>query len=236
MTSAPAPHRQAPSAPEWTGAAVDYDAWFDRPWGHHALAVESAAVLQTADTVAGRRVLDAGCGTGRFSTALSAGDAAVFAVDPDQDMLAVARDRLPGGCARAVVEHLPFPDDAFDLTVAVTVLEFVADPAVAVAELARVTADSGRIVIGALNPHSPWGLANRRRMRAGVWCHARFLSPRALRTLGALHGKSAVHGALYAPGAFPGLTIVGPLLERAGRLAPRWGAFQVLVIDTYPHR
>lgn len=236
MTTAPAPPHQAPPVPEWTGAAVDYDAWFDRQWGHHAFAVESAAVLRAAGAIASTRVLDAGCGTGRFSAALAAGDASVVAVDPDPDMLEVARDQLPGGCARAVVEQLPFPDDAFDLTVAVTVLEFVADPAVAVAELARVTGDGGRIVIGALNPHSPWGLANRRRLRAGVWCHARFLSPGALRTLGAPHGESAVHGALYAPGAFPGLTAVGPLLECAGLVAPHWGAFQVLVIDKHPHR
>ncbi|MBK5223893.1 MAG: class I SAM-dependent methyltransferase [Acidimicrobiia bacterium] len=235
MTTAPAPQPRPPTA-EWTGAAVDYDSWFDKRWGHHALAVESAAVLRAAGAVADRRVLDAGCGTGRFSAPLVIGDATVVGVDPDHDMLAMARYRLPAGCARAVVEHLPFPADSFDLTVAVTVLEVVTDPALAVAELARVTGDGGRIVIGALNPHSPWGLANRRRLRAGVWCHARFLSPGALRTLGAPHGESAVHGALYAPGAFPGLTAVGPLLECAGRLAPRWGAFQVLIIDKHPHR
>jgi SAM-dependent methyltransferase len=160
----------------------------------------------------------------------------VIAVDPDPDMLAVARTRLAGGCARAVVEQLPFPDSTFDRTVAITVLEFVADPALALAELARVTADGGRMVIGALNPHSPWGQANRRRLRAGVWCHARFLSPGRLLTLGAAHGQSTLRGALYAPGAFPGLTVIGPLLERAGRVAPRGGAFQVLVIDKHPNR
>jgi SAM-dependent methyltransferase len=79
------------------------------------------------------------------------------------------------------------------------VLGFVADLAAALAELARVTRHGGRIVIGALNPHSPWGLANRRRLRAGVWCRARFLSRSELRALGTPQGRTSLHGALYAP-------------------------------------
>jgi hypothetical protein len=35
---------------------------------------------------------------------------------------------------------------------------------------------------------------------------------------------------LYAPGAIPGLSVLGPVLETIGRLVPRWGAFQVLSI------
>lgn len=44
-------------------------------------------------------------------------------------------------------------------------------------------------------------------------------------------GRSTVHGALYAPGAFPGLAMLGTLLETAGRVVPGWGAFHVLVVD-----
>jgi hypothetical protein len=68
-----------------------------------------------------------------------------------------------------------------------------------------------------------------------VWCHARFLSPTALGALGAAHGRTSLHGALYAPGAFPGLSRLGALLEIAGRAAPTWGAFQVLAIDKDRH-
>jgi len=55
----------------------------------------------------------------------------------------------------------------------------------AVAELARVTRPGGRVLVGALNPRSPWGLANHRRRRSGAWCHARFLNRAELRSLAA---------------------------------------------------
>lgn len=212
-------------------AAGDYDAWFDEPWGRYAFAVESAAVLRAAGALDGTRALDAGCGTGRFGAALSGRHAVTVGIDPDPDMLSLACSRVAGRCARGAVEYLPFPDATFDLTLAITVLEFVADPAIATAELARVTRRGGRIVIGALNPHSPWGLANRRRLRSAAWRNARFLGPAALRSLGTPHGHSTLHAALYAPGAFPGLAVLGPALEAIGKTTPAWGAFQVLVID-----
>lgn len=222
--------RATMSTAGWAGPAADYDRWFDKPWGRYAFAVESAAIAHAAHPVTGQRVLDAGCGTGRFGSVL-ANIAPVAGVDPDRGMLALACPRLAGRCAQGVVEHLPFPDGAFDLTVAVTVLEFVTDPAVAVAELARVTRRGGRIIIGALNPRGPWGLANRRRLRAGVWCDARFLDRATLQALGAPHGRTTIRGALYAPSAFPGLTLIGPALETLGRITPGWGAFQVLTVD-----
>lgn len=235
MTTTSTSGVQARDVPPWTGDADDYDAWFDTPWGRRAFSVEAAAVVRAAGDLTGRRVLDAGCGTGRFSAALLNRCAAVVGVDPDPGMLRLARARTTGGCIRAAADHAPFPDGSFDLTLAVTVLEFVADPSAAVAELARVTRGDGRIVIGALNPHSPWGLANRRRLRSGVWCHARFLDRSDLRSLGAPHGRTSLRGALYAPGDFPGMSRLGPMLELAGRAAPAWGAFQILVIDKDRH-
>lgn len=211
------------------GSAADYDHWFEHRWGRYAFAVESNAVVHAAASTHPARALDAGCGTGRFGDVLAG--ACSVGMDPDPEMLALACPRLAGRCVQGVVEHLPFRDETFDLTLAITVLEFVADPEVAVAELARVTRPGGRIILGALNPHSPWGLANRRRLRSGPWRRARFLDRQGLRTLGARHGETSLHGRLYAPGAFPGIALAGPALEAIGRVAPAWGAFQTLTID-----
>jgi SAM-dependent methyltransferase len=71
MTTTPTSDDQARDVPAWTGDAVDYDVWFDTLWGHHAFAVESATVRRACGALAGRRALDAGCGTGRFSAALA---------------------------------------------------------------------------------------------------------------------------------------------------------------------
>jgi SAM-dependent methyltransferase len=86
MTATPASEVEARDAPTWAGDAVDavdFDAWFDTPWGRLAFAVASAALLHAAGDLAGNRVLDAGCGTGRFSAALDDQHSAVVGVDPD---------------------------------------------------------------------------------------------------------------------------------------------------------
>lgn len=210
--------------------ALDYDRWFDAKWGSYAFAVESGAIRNAAGSIDNKLVLDAGCGTGRFTTHLPRGRAVSIGLDIDAEMLDIAARRLPGRCSRATIEQLPFADATFELGIAVTVLEFVADPDAAIAELARVTRPGGRIVIGALNPHSPWGLANRRRLRSGAWCDARFFDRRSLRALGRPHGRAHIRAALHAPGAIPGLRGVGPVVETIGRLVPQWGAFQVLTV------
>jgi SAM-dependent methyltransferase len=232
MTPTPTAVVQARDAPSWTGDAGDYDAWFDTPWGRHAFAVESATVRGACGDLAGRRALDAGCGTGRFSASVAAEHTQMVGMDPDPAMLGLARARVTGGCVRAVVEHLPFPDGAFDLSLAVTVLEFVSDPAAALAELARVKRDGGRIVIGALNRRSPWAWPTGAPYAPGSGRHARFLGRRELRSLGTRHGRARLHGALHAPGVLGGLAPLRPLIEAAGRAVPACGAFQVLTIDT----
>lgn len=230
--TAPAVHRDTPAG--WTAPAGGYDRWFDERWGRYAFAVETATIVRAAGALDGRRVLDAGCGTGRFGTVFTRWGSLAIGVDPDASMLAVARSRLAGRCVRGASEDLPFPAETFDLTVAVTVLEFVIDPAAAVAELARVTRPGGHIVLGALNPRSPWGLANHQRLRAGVWCHARFLNRAALRSLAAPHGAATLHAALFAPGDLPAPGLLGPALEALGTMVPALGAFQVLTIDKPP--
>jgi SAM-dependent methyltransferase len=230
-----APVADQPTAPTGTGgsaaAAAGYDAWFQAPWGRYAFAVESAAVLRAAGVLDGARVLDVGCGTGRFTAAIQRAGARVVGVDLDPGMLAVAAANHAGLWLVADAHRLPFATGAFDLTVALTLLEFVDDPARVVAELARVTRPGGRLLVAALNPASPWGLTHHRRLRRPPWTAARFLTRTALRTLGRAHGTARLQAALYAPAAVPGLAVVGPLLEGLGRPIPRLGAYQLLVVD-----
>ena len=93
------------------------------------------------------RVLDAGCGSGRNMVEL-AGRGAVTGVELASRSLEVARARglgpvVPG----SLDDRLPFDDASFDLAVALDVLEHVADDAAALAELARVLAPGGRLLV-----------------------------------------------------------------------------------------
>lgn len=213
-----------------TGDARRYDTWFESPWGRYAWAVESRLLRAALDGSGGRLVLDVGCGTGRSSALLGDPGSHVVGIDPDADMLGLARARVDSAIL-AEGERLPFREHAFGTTVAVTVLEFVREPAEVLAEMVRVTRSPGRIIIGALNPRSPWGFWHRRELQAGPWRTARFLSGRDLVQLGRAHGTVALDEGLRAPGWLPGLVRWGPVAERFGRRLRIPGAFRVLTIE-----
>jgi SAM-dependent methyltransferase len=86
------------------------------------------------------RVLEVGCGEGEIAGLLHARWGEVTGLDlPDAglraDWAGVAGPRF----LHADAEQLPFPDDHFDVVVAVEVLEHLRDPAQGLAEMARVS-------------------------------------------------------------------------------------------------
>ena len=211
--------------------AVRYDAWFDAPWGRYASRVERQALLGVVGPLTGRQLLDVGCGTGRFAAAFERAGAEVTGVDRDAGMLALAASRVAGPLVEADAHALPFPDAGFDVSVAVTLLEFADRPEQIIDELVRIIRPGGRLVVASLNPASPWGLAHRRELQRPPWFNACLRSRDELHDLLAGRGRVRQHAALYAPGALPALPTYGPVLERIGRLFPAAGAFQIAVID-----
>jgi SAM-dependent methyltransferase len=121
--------------------------------------------------------LDVGCGTGALSqTVLEAADpAAVVGVDPSLGFLANARARLGGPIrlAAADARRLPVADARVDAAVSGLVLNFVPDPAAAVAEMARVTRPGGRVAAYV------WDYAGRMELIRRFWDAAVALDPAA---------------------------------------------------------
>ena len=108
------------------------------------------ADLTLAELGGVRRLLDVGCGTGRFAAyAAQRTGARVWGVDPSPEMLAQARAReiRGAGWKLAPAERLPFKDGWFDGVHAHLVLHVVGDLHAAVGEMARVTAPGGRVVV-----------------------------------------------------------------------------------------
>jgi ubiquinone/menaquinone biosynthesis C-methylase UbiE len=94
------------------------------------------------------RVLDVGCGTGALAGAILAAhpESVVTGIDPSEVFVESCRAQYPS--ARFLMgdaQQLPFGDQAFDASLACLVLNFVASPRDAVAEMARVTAHNGTI-------------------------------------------------------------------------------------------
>lgn len=113
-------------------------------------------LLDAAGVAAGTSVLEVGCGSGRLTTAALARGARVTATDAVPGMVAVAAAAAPGALVRqAALPGLPFPEAAFDVAVGAFVINHVAQPEAAVADLARVLVPGGRVAL------SCWGAAER---------------------------------------------------------------------------
>jgi SAM-dependent methyltransferase len=119
----------------------------ERHWWYRGRRAVIDAVLNGLQLAPGARILDAGCGSGRNMVEL-ARRGTVTGIELASQSLEVARARgagavLPG----SLDERLPFDDGAFDLAVALDVLEHLADDGAALAELARVVAPGGRVLV-----------------------------------------------------------------------------------------
>lgn len=98
------------------------------------------------------RILDLGCGTGRFSAGLARRfEAQVVAVDPSEKMLTEARRKNAPGvrCERASGEALPLEDGSVDLVFMSMVFHHFAEPARVAAECRRVLDRDGAIFLRA---------------------------------------------------------------------------------------
>ncbi|MFD4998675.1 class I SAM-dependent methyltransferase [Streptomyces buecherae] len=116
---------------------------------------ERPAMLVLAGDVAGRRVLDAGCGSGALFAALRDRGAIVSGFDTSAGMLELARQRLGDGADLQVAGlggPLPYADDAFDDVVASLVLHYLEDWGPALAELRRVLRPGGRLIVSVDHP------------------------------------------------------------------------------------
>lgn len=99
-----------------------------------------------------RRILDAGCGNGRYSKFLARwapADAFITAFDLSPRMLRRAHRRLHDRVSHVAADltRLPYPDGFFDAAVCGWVLEHLPDPRLGLRELARVLAPGGKLLL-----------------------------------------------------------------------------------------
>lgn len=127
----------------WSGIATAYERSFAR-----LCAYPAARLLDATGAMPGRRLLDVGTGTGTVAVLAAERGASVVAVDPDEDMLAVARPKDSRVTyVNAALPLLPFPDAAFHAVTANFVINHVGDPRAALAEMVRVTRPKGILAV-----------------------------------------------------------------------------------------
>jgi SAM-dependent methyltransferase len=135
---------EARSADVWRAGAA-YEPYVGR-WSRRV----ATAFLDWLAVPAGARWLDVGCGTGALAAAILAEDAPgrVVGVDPSEGFLAFAADRLADPRVEFRVgdaQALPVEDGGFDVAVAGLVLNFVPEPARALAEMRRAVRPGGAV-------------------------------------------------------------------------------------------
>jgi SAM-dependent methyltransferase len=121
------------------------------------LAPVAGVVVEQAAPQPAERVLDLGCGTGNAALLAAARHATVIGVDPAARLLEVARARaadagLDAAFALGDGAAIPVEAGTVDVVVSVFGVIFEPDAVAAAAELARVTAPHGRVVLTAWLP------------------------------------------------------------------------------------
>jgi malonyl-CoA O-methyltransferase len=134
------------------GPAGAYTLWAPRYASETVIsALEYVAVESLGVDVRGRRLLDVGCGIARRLTqARESGVALAVGVDLTPGMLAEAR--AGELLAAADVRAIPVADESFDVVWCRLVLGHLPDLDAAYAELARVCARGGRVVVTDFHP------------------------------------------------------------------------------------
>ena len=106
-------------------------------------------------TFDGTRILDVGCGVGMYTERFHRLGAHVVGAEVDWPAGHTARQRIPG-IVLSPAEALPFADGSFDVVFSHEVIEHVRDDRMAAAEMVRVAAPGGRIILFAPNRLYPF--------------------------------------------------------------------------------
>jgi len=132
---------------EFTGERVVPGQVNDDLWSEHLARYAFARTYAE-----GRRVLDAGCGTGYGSSELASAAAKVTAFDVAPEAIEYARAHFAAPhFVLATCGAIPFAANAFDLVVAFEVIEHLADYRAFLLECARVLKHQGLLIVSSPN-------------------------------------------------------------------------------------
>jgi ubiquinone/menaquinone biosynthesis C-methylase UbiE len=144
--------------PEVVPTASGYDRWsevYDSD-ENPLILLEEKHMPPLVGNVAGLKVADIGCGTGRHALRLAGAGADVTAVDFSREMLSRARSK-PGAERVQFIQHditkrLPLESASFDRVFCCLVLDHISDVNSFLSELGRLRRPGGFVVISVMHP------------------------------------------------------------------------------------
>jgi len=181
----------------------------------------------------GGAVLDIGCGRGYWLEHMAGAGIAVLGVEPDIERARLALDHGP--VAQADATRLPVASASVQVVWCIHVLHHLPDPALALAEMRRVLAPDGRLILAETVEDNPIVRIGRRVHPEwdGVHVHSRFTAA-ALVDLVGQSGLSVVEQRQHSLisfaswglpfGARQAWHVLSRLEERLPARTHRWGA------------
>ncbi len=209
-----------PSRFDFGPVADTYDKWYETAEGAMYDRLEKKAVSRYLPRDVHRmKLLEVGCGTGHWSRFFADRGFEVTGIDISENMIRVAQSKAIENASFQVADAhcLPFADGAFDVSAAITTLEFVRGPDLVLQEMVRCTRrPGGQLVVGVLNALAPLN-RNRQRNPESLYSKARLFSPRQVTQLLELYGPTRVVTAGFAPRSKP-LLWLSPLTDTINHL------------------
>jgi|YelNatPaOPRAMG01_1025707.scaffolds.fasta_scaffold00833_8 ubiquinone/menaquinone biosynthesis C-methylase UbiE len=138
-----------------TEAVKDYERWFLSPVGMYVDEKEKDLLINSMRFKRGERVLEIGCGTGRYVQYLTELELDVVGVEPVEEMARKAIQKSAIKKEQIIIgpyENIPVGDNSFENVIFMHSFAFSADKVKVVKEAYRIA--SKKIGIGFLNKHS----------------------------------------------------------------------------------
>lgn len=140
-----------------TRKRVDYDriaATYDRRFRRDGMSGTADALLAVARELDARRILEVGCGTGRWLADLRPITQQLYGLDLAAGMLAKARERERRlHLVRGRADHLAFPAASFDLVYCVNAIHHFDEQRAFVFEARRLLRPDGALAVVGMAPH-----------------------------------------------------------------------------------
>jgi ubiquinone/menaquinone biosynthesis C-methylase UbiE len=142
--------------PSDAGATVDYgkiSSEYDRRYQLYDYPGIRAAILACIEGAKRPRVLEVGCGTGKWLRLLASAGCDIAGVDPSREMLHRVSTEVKADLRTGLAEALPWHDAMFDLVLYVNAFHHFAAPETALRETFRVLRPGGTLLSIGLDPH-----------------------------------------------------------------------------------
>jgi len=196
-----------------------YDQWYQTAEGAMYDRLEKKVICRfLRKNTQGRKLLEVGCGTGHWSKFFSDCGFEVIGVDVSEPMIKIAQGKNIANASFQMADgySLPFKDNSFDVTVAITTLEFVRDAEAVVQEMVRCTRKpGGQLLLGVLNALSRLN-HSRQQNSESLYAKAHLFTPRQAKSILEPYGQAYIATVGFIPGQ-KYLLPLSPFIDSLGR-------------------